>query len=160
VQTGALEHLPAVRGLFDEADGSLPIRRVYDDGELSRMIHFRKNAFHALSYCLLDEDGRAEGFLYGYKLPLGEGDCAFFVDGIVFRTGLSYALRQRFLSECEGRLWEEEGCIGTTLAATACPENLLKYGYVPFERQVLGVEPYVEMDLSPKNLRGLRIELR
>jgi hypothetical protein len=160
VQTGALEHLPAVRELIDAADRSLPIRRIYDDGELSRMIHFRKNAFHALSYCLLDGGGRADGFLFGYKLPLGERDCAFFADGIIFRPGLIYGLRRSFLSECEGRLRDEEGCIGTTLVSTASPESLLKYGYVPFDRQVLGVEPYVEMDLSPRNLRGLRIELR
>jgi hypothetical protein len=160
VQTGALEHLSAVRDLIDAADRLLPIRRIYDDEELSRMIHFRKNAFHVLSYCLLNGDSRADAFLFGYKLPLGERDCAFFADGIIFRPGLPYSLRRSFLSECEGRLRYEEGCIGATLVCTASPESLLKYGYVPFDSQVLVVEPYVEMDLSLRNLRGLRIELR
>jgi hypothetical protein len=160
VKTGAVEDLPTIQELIDTADRTLPIRRVYDDGELARMIHFRKNAFHALSYCLLDRDGRADGFLFGYKLPLWERDCAFFADGIIFRPGLSYGLRRTFLSECEGRLRDEEGCIGATLVSTASPESLLKYGYVPFDSQILVVEPYVEMDLSLRNLRGLRIELR
>jgi len=160
VETGAVEHLPVIRELIETADRLSPIRRIYDDGELSRMIHFRKNAFHALSYCLLDGDGRADGFLFGYKLPLGERDCAFFADGIIFRPGLPYGVSRSFLSECEGRLRDEEGCVGATLVSTASPESLLKYGYVPFDSQILGVEPYVEMDLSLRNLRGLRIELR
>jgi hypothetical protein len=155
-----VEHLPVIRELIDTADRLSPIRRIYDDEELSRMIHFRKNAFHALSYCLLDGDDRADGFLFGYKLPLGERDCAFFADGIIFRPGLPYGVRRSFLSECEGRLREEEGCIGATLVSTASPESLLKYGYVPFDSQILVVEPYVEMDLCLRNLQGLRIELR
>ena len=68
VQTGALEYLPAVRELIDAADRTLPLRRVYDDGELARMIRFRKNDFHALSYCLLDEDGRAEGWVVNVSI--------------------------------------------------------------------------------------------
>ena len=40
------------------------------------------------------------------------------------------------------------------------PKLYLKYGFIPFDRQVLGVDPYVELDLSLCNLKGLRIELR
>ena len=47
--------------------------------------------------------GRAAGFLFGYKLPLGERDGVFFAEGIIFRPGLSYGLRRSFLSRCEGR---------------------------------------------------------
>jgi hypothetical protein len=160
VQDGTQAHLPAVRELLEAADRALPVRRVYQDQELARMIAFRKNPFHALSYVLLDAEGRADGFLFGCKLPLGERDCAFFADGLVFRPGLPYRLKRPFLSECEGMLRDAEGCIGATLLSTASPENLMKYGYVPYNSQILGMDPYVETDLSPGNLRALRIELR
>jgi GNAT superfamily N-acetyltransferase len=160
VEEGTREHLPAVRDLFEAADRNLPVRRVYEDEALVRIMAFRKNAFHALSYFLMGEDGRADGLLFGYKLPLRERDCAFFTDGLVFRPGLPYRLKRSFLSECEGRLRDLEGCVGVTLLSTASPENLLKYGYIPYSSQILGMDPYVETVLSPRNLRDLRIELR
>ncbi|MHB8772600.1 MAG: GNAT family protein [Syntrophales bacterium] len=160
VHAGSGEHLPAVRELLDAADRSLPARRVYGDAELTRMIVFRKNTFHALSYVLLDEQGRADGFLFGYRLPVGERDSAYFADGVVFRPGLPYRLRRSFLSECEGRLRDGEGCVGLTLLSTASPENLLKYGYVPYDSQIRGMDLYVGTGLTPRNLSDLRIELR
>ncbi len=36
----------------------------------------------------------------------------------------------------------------------------LRYDYIPFDSQVLGVDPYVELYLSLRNLKALRIELR
>jgi hypothetical protein len=160
VREGAAVHLAAVRELFDAADRSLSVRRVYGDEEVVRMIAFRKGAFHALSHLLLDEKGRADGFLCGYKFPLGERDYACFVDGIVFRPGLPYRLKRSFLSECEGRLRDREGCVGVTLLSTASRENLLQYGYVPFDSQILLMDLYAGTDLSSRNLRNLRIELR
>jgi hypothetical protein len=160
VREGAEVHLPAVRELLDAADRALPVRRVYGDEEVSRMITFRKNTFHALSYLLITEEGSADGFFFGYKLPLGERDYACLADGIVFRPGLPYRLRRSFLSECEGRLRDREGCVGVTLLSTASREDLLKYGYVPYDSQILLMDLYVGMDLSPGNLRNLRIELR
>ena len=40
--------------------------------------------------------------------------------------------------------------MGTTLVFTASPESFLRYGYVPYDRQFLGVKPYVETDLPPR----------
>lgn len=160
VQEGGREHLPAVRDLLAAADQPLPVRRVYGNEELTRMIAFRKNAFRALSYVLLDGEGRADGFFCGYRLPVGAHDWACFADGIVFRPGLPAPVKRAFLSECEGRLRDREGCVGITLLSTAAPENLLQYGYVPYDSQILGMDLYVGTGLTPRNLRGLRIELR
>ena len=160
VEEGTATHLPAARELLDAADGALPCRRVYGDEALARMIAFRKQSFHALSYLFTDGEGRADGFLFGYRFPLGAGDCAYFVDGVIFRPGLPGGLKRAFLSECEGRLRDREGCVGVTLLATAARENLLQYGYIPYSSQVLGMDPYAAIDLSPGLLRDLRIELR
>jgi hypothetical protein len=160
VQEGSQIHLSAVRELLDAADRSLTLRRAYGDETLARMIAFQKRTFRALSYLLLTEEGRADGFFFGYKFPLRELDWAYFADGVVFRPGLPYRLKRSFLSECEGRLRDLEGCVGVTLLSTAARENLLKYGYVPYSSQILGMDPYVETALSPRNLRELRIELR
>jgi hypothetical protein len=159
-EVGVQIHRPAVLDLLDAADRGLPVRRVYADEELSRMIAFGKNGFHALSYLLLDRNGCAHAFLYGYRFPLGTRDHAFVADGIVFRPGLFCRLRRSFLSECEGRLRDEAGCVGVTLLSTASRESFLKYGYVPFDSQILGVDLYAGADLSPEDLRDLRIELR
>ncbi len=47
-----------------------------------------------------------------------------------------------------------------TLLGTACREGLLKFGYVPCDRQVLAMDLYAGQGLAPRDLLGLRIELR
>ena len=55
---------------------------------------------------------------------------------------------------------ELEGCIGATLLSTASRENLLKHGYIPYDRQLLLTDRYSGTEIPPGHLRGLRIELR
>lgn len=146
--------------LIEEVDRGKRFRRVYDREDLARRLHFHKNTFHTLSYSLSDQGGQPWALLHGYKMPLKGDDWAFFADGMVFHPELAWSVKRLFLSECEGILRDEEGCIGATLVGTATEEPMWKHGYVPFGSQVLGFEPHVDLDLTPDDLRGLRIELR
>lgn len=146
--------------LIEAVDRRKRFRRVYDREELTRLLNFHKNAFHTLCYSLNDGGGTPWALLYGYKLPLKDGVWTFCSDGMIFHPELTWRLKRLFLSECEGILRDEEGCIGVTLVGTAAEEPLWKYGYVPFESQGLGFELHAEPELTAHDLRGLRIELR
>jgi hypothetical protein len=146
--------------LIEAVDRCKRFRRIYEREGLARLLSFHKNAFHTLCYSLNDRGGMPWALLYGYKLLLRDNDWAFFADGMVFHPDLTWQMKRLFLSECEGTLREEEGCIGTTLVGTTTEEPLWKYGYVSFGSQVLGFKAYADLKPSPQDLRELRIELR
>ncbi len=146
--------------LFEVVDRQKRFRRLYDRGSLERLLNFHKNTFHTLCYSLNDRGGTPWALLHGFKLPLKDDAWAFFADGLIFHPDLAWHLKRLFLSECERVLRDEEGCVGTSLIATATEEPLWKYGYVPFGSQTLGIRSRQGPELSARDLRGLRIELR
>lgn len=145
---------------LDAVDRFKRFRRAYDREGLARLLNFHKNGFHTLSYSLDDGGGTPWALLHGYKLLLKDDDWAFVTDRMIFHPELTWSLKRLFLSECEGILRDEEGCVGITLVATAAEAPLWKYGYLPFGSQALAVRPLADLELSSQDLRRLRIELR
>jgi hypothetical protein len=130
---------------------------------------FDRESFHRLYspqnlesffYSLVDETNDSISALaFGFKSPQRKGDFLAFFDGVIFHKNLSKPVKRNFMGIIEADLRDTEKCMAGTIPKN-CIKGAFSYGYIPYQKQVLGFDPYKKLDFGINEVSKMLIGLR
>jgi hypothetical protein len=130
----------------------------FDTESLHRMYGPRN--YESFFYSLVDEaNGRISALAFGFKSPQRKGDFLAFFDGLIFHKSLSKTLKRNFMGIIEADLRDAEKCMAGTIPKN-CIKGTFSYGYIPYQKQVLGFDPYKKLDFGINEISKMLIGLR
>jgi hypothetical protein len=156
----------AVSSGFDSAPaGAMPgTKLTSNSNEL-----LRRESFHrfygpqnreSFFYSLLDETNDwVSALAFGFKSPQRKGDFLAFFDGLIFHKSLSKTIKRNFMGVIEADLRDVEKCMAGTIPKN-CIKGAFSYGYIPYQKQVLGFDPYKKLDFGINEVSKMLIGLR
>ena len=130
--------------------------------------HFTKDEFiKQLNGCkqniliVLEKDGKPKAILQGFKNKINNEDAVAYLDMVLFHPDLTFREKRNFLREAEYRIENEHHCFSAIVLDSATNENLLKYGYLPFEKQAIACFPISEKHFpGKKELKKIFLDLK
>jgi GNAT superfamily N-acetyltransferase len=111
-------------------------------------------------YSLVDEtNDKISVLAFGFKSPQRKGDFLAFFDGLIFHENLPKPLKRNFMGVIEADLRDAEKCMAGTIPKN-CIKGAFSYGYIPYQKQVLGFDPYKELNFGINEVSKMLIGLR
>lgn len=101
------------------------------------------------------QGGKVIGFFYGFTVPVNNKDNYFQIDGFFFKKDLGWKTKHEMILLAEQVIKDHYDPFLCIIPANCSNENLIKYGFIPAENQLLVVNLFEDIDY-----KGLPIELR
>jgi len=147
-------------GFIHEFQSDNDIKRYFSKEELARRISFSQGRVNGVALAVRGR-GRIQALMYGFTNPVKDEDNYFQVDGLIFHPELSYAKKRRILSSFEKTISDRYGSFSIVVSENVSTDNLLKYGYLPVEKQALClVCENGDIDIKNQRMDKLFLELR
>ncbi len=144
--------------LYDICTRNRRLRRSFDEASLAGQLE-GPGADNILYF--QESDGEVTALLQGFRNEAGPGASVAYIDLLLLHPRLSYRQKRAFLLTAEKEIQETNRCFAIVVSTTATSENLLKYGYLPIETQVLGATTLSDVPLlSPGDLAGAFLDLK
>jgi len=145
-----------------EFQGDNDIKRYFSEDELGRRISFSKGRVNGVALAVRGGVwGQVQALVYGFTNPVKDGDNYFQVDGLIFHPDLSYTHKRRILSSFEKTISDRYGSFSIVVPGNVSTDNLIKYGYLPVEKQALClVCENGDIDIKNQRMDKLFLELR
>jgi hypothetical protein len=141
---------------INQNDTLEPVRQ-FGRKELFNLYH--SNDMEAFFYTLFDENEEIRALAFGFLSPQRHGDTIAFFDGIILSPSLARRRKAQFIGMVENSLISEHDTMAGIIPST-CRKNSIFYGYIPYEKQMLVVDFYKDLNFTAKDITNLLIGLR
>lgn len=153
----SIQDIAEVLAFYDRCTLNRPLRRHFAEKELLRQLTYHKDGF----VFLLKDSGGIKALVNGYNNRISERDAVAYLDMVLFDSHLSFSKKRNFMRHVESKIYDDHGAFAIVLFASGINENMLKYGYIPFEKQAVAIFPLKEgIAIEPDALKGIFLDVK